>query len=46
MKLGLGAEYALNKDVALRGEYESYRVAAFDSHSNVGQYSLGVRVNF
>jgi OmpA-OmpF porin, OOP family len=46
LKLGLGAEYALNKDVALRGEYENYRVAAFDSHPNVGQYSFGVRVNF
>jgi OOP family OmpA-OmpF porin len=46
LKLGLGAEYALNKNVALRGEYENYRVAAFDSHSNIGQYSFGVRVNF
>lgn len=46
LKLGLGAEYALNKNVALRGEYENYRVAAFDSHPNIGQYSFGVRVNF
>jgi OOP family OmpA-OmpF porin len=46
LKLGLGAEYALNKSVALRGEYEAYRVDAFNSHSNIGQYSLGVRVSF
>jgi OmpA-OmpF porin, OOP family len=46
LKLGLGAEYALNKNLALRGEYEGYRVDAFNSHSNIGQYSLGVRVSF
>ena len=34
------------KSIALRGEYENYRVAAFDSHSNIGQSSFGVRLNF
>jgi OOP family OmpA-OmpF porin len=46
LKLGLGAEYSLSKAVALRGEYENYHVNAFDSHPNIGQYSLGIRVNF
>jgi len=46
LKLGLGAEYALNKNVALRGEYENYHVDAFGGHPNIGQYSVGVRVNF
>ena len=46
LKLGLGAEYALNKSVALRGEYENYHVSAFNGHPNIGQYSFGVRVNF
>ena len=46
LKLGLGAEYALNRNLALRGEYENYRVDAFDGHSNIGQYSFGVRVSF
>jgi len=46
LRLGLGAEYTLSKNIALRGEYENYRVAAFDSHPNIGQYSFGLRVNF
>ena len=46
LKLGLGAEFALNKNIALRGEYENYRVSAFDGHPNIGPYSFGMRVNF
>lgn len=46
LKLGLGAEFAINRSVALRGEYENYHVSAFNSHPNIGQYSFGVRVNF
>ena len=46
VKLGLGAEYALSRSVALRGAYENYRAAEFGSHPNVGQYTLGVRVGF
>jgi OOP family OmpA-OmpF porin len=46
LKLGLGAEYALGNNVALRGEYEHYRPAAFDGHPAIGQYTLGVRVGF
>ena len=46
LKLGLGAEYAISRNVAVRGEYENYRTAAFGGHPNVGQYTLGVRVGF
>jgi OOP family OmpA-OmpF porin len=46
LKLGLGAEYAYSKNVALRGEYENYRVDSFGAHPNVGQYNFGVRVSF
>jgi OOP family OmpA-OmpF porin len=46
LKLGLGAEYAVSRNVALRGEYENYRTAAFGGHPNIGQYTLGVRVGF
>jgi OOP family OmpA-OmpF porin len=46
LKLGVGAEYAISPNVALRGEYENYRADVFGTHSNVGQFNLGVRVSF
>lgn len=46
LKLGLGAEYAISRNVALRGEYENYRAEVFSTHSNVGQFNFGVRVSF
>jgi OOP family OmpA-OmpF porin len=46
LKLGVGAEYALGHNVALRGEYENYRASEFGGHPNVGQYTLGLRVGF
>ena len=46
LKLGLGGEYALNRNVSLRGEYEHYRADAFGGHPGIGQYTFGVRVGF
>jgi OOP family OmpA-OmpF porin len=46
LKLGVGAEYALSKDVALRGEIERYRPDAFGSRINIDQYTFGVRIGF
>ena len=46
LKLGLGAQYALSRNVALRGEVERYRPDVFDAKTNIDQYSLGVKVAF
>ncbi len=46
LKLGVGAEYALSRSVALRGEYENYRAAEFGGHPSIGQYTFGVKVGF
>jgi OOP family OmpA-OmpF porin len=45
-KYGLGAEYALSKSMALRGEWERYRPDLFNSRPNLDQYTLGVRLSF
>ncbi len=44
LKVGLGAQYALTKTVALRGEWERYRTDAFGSNPSINQYTFGVRV--
>jgi OOP family OmpA-OmpF porin len=46
LKLGVGAEYALTRNVSLRGEYENYRAPEFGSHPAIGQYTFGVHVGF
>jgi OOP family OmpA-OmpF porin len=46
LKLGLGAEYALSRNVSLRGEYENYRAPEFGARPTVGQYTFGLRVGF
>ncbi len=46
LKLGLGAQYLLTPNVALRGEWERYRPSVFGGHSNVDLYTIGVRVGF
>jgi OOP family OmpA-OmpF porin len=46
LKLGLGSEYALSHNVALRGEYERYQPAGFGGHPVIGQFTVGVRVGF
>lgn len=46
LKVGAGAEYQLAKNVALRGEWERYRLSAFGGHPKADQFSLGVNVGF
>lgn len=46
LKLGLGAQYMLAHNVALRGEWEQYRTNTFGGHNNIDQYTIGVRVGF
>jgi OmpA-OmpF porin, OOP family len=46
LKTGLGVQYQLNKSVALRGEWERYRLSAFGEHPNADQVSFGVKVGF
>ena len=46
LKLGLGAQYALASNVALRGEWERYHPSAFGDKPNIDQFTLGVRVGF
>ena len=43
---GAGVQYKLNSNVSLRGEWENYRVAVFDEHPNIHQYSFGVKLGF
>ena len=46
LKLGLGAQYSLTSNVALRGEWERYHPSAFGNKPNIDQYTVGVRVGF
>jgi OOP family OmpA-OmpF porin len=46
LKLGAGAQYALTRDVALRGEWERYRPDVFGDKPNIDQYTVGVRYGF
>lgn len=45
-KFGLGAQYQLRPAMALRGEWERYRLDAFGSKSNTDMYSLGAQFSF
>ncbi|NVO07092.1 MAG: porin family protein [Rhodoferax sp.] len=45
-KVGLGAEYALTKSVALRGEWERYELVSFGSRPVADQFTLGVKYGF
>lgn len=46
LKLGLGAQYALGHDMALRGEWERYRPSVFGSRPDVDQFTVGLHVGF
>jgi OOP family OmpA-OmpF porin len=45
-KVGLGAQYNLTSNLAVRGEWERYRSKLFDGHPNLDQYTVGVRFAF
>ena len=46
LKLGAGLQYDLSSRVALRGEWNRYRLDAYGSGNQTDQYSLGVKVGF
>ena len=46
LKLGLGAQYSLTSNIALRGEWERYHPSVFGDKPNIDQYTFGVRVGF
>jgi OmpA-OmpF porin, OOP family len=46
VKLGAGAEYQFSKTLAVRGEWERYRLNAFGSHPNTDQLSIGLKMGF
>jgi OOP family OmpA-OmpF porin len=46
LKVGLGAEYAISKSVAIRGEWERYQLTGFGNNPNADQFTIGVKVGF
>lgn len=46
LKLGLGAEYALSKTLALRGEWERYELKVFNEKPTADLYSIGLKLSF
>lgn len=47
LKLGAGVQYELTRSTALRAEYERYHLnGAYDSHANIGQFTVGVKTSF
>lgn len=46
LKVGLGAQYALTSNVAIRGEWERYQLKAFGDSPNTDQYTVGLKVAF
>ena len=46
LKVGLGAQYSLTSNVAIRGEWERYQMKVFDATTNADQYTIGLRVAF
>ena len=46
LKVGLGAEYALSKRMALRGEWERYQLPGFGSTPTADQFTMGLKFGF
>jgi OOP family OmpA-OmpF porin len=46
LKLGLGAEYALNRNISLRGEVERYEPKEFGSTRAINQPTVGLHIGF
>lgn len=45
-KFGLGVQYKLTANMSIRGEWERYRLDAFDRKSNTDQFGVGVNWAF
>jgi OmpA-OmpF porin, OOP family len=46
LKLGLGLQYELTPQIALRGEWSRYHLSSFSSHTGIDQYSIGLKYGF
>jgi OOP family OmpA-OmpF porin len=46
LKLGLGAQYALSRQLALRADWERYRPSAFGTKPNIDQFTVGAQYSF
>jgi len=46
LKLGVGAQYALSNNVALRAQADRYHADAFGEKPDVDQFTVGVKVGF
>lgn len=47
LKLGVGLQYDLSRQVALRVQYDRYHFTnAFDAKPNAGEYSIGFKLGF
>ena len=46
LKYGLGVEYALSKQMAVRGEWERSQLKVFNDTPNADLYSVGLKFNF
>ncbi|MBI3712471.1 MAG: outer membrane beta-barrel protein [Burkholderiales bacterium] len=44
--IGLGLNYKISKEVALRGEFESRRVKLFDEKARVNTFTVGAQYSF
>lgn len=45
-KVGLGLQYALTPNMAIRGEWARYQPNAFGDNPDTGQYTVGLSVGF
>lgn len=46
LKAGLGVQYDITPNLGVRGEYERYRVEAFDRNPQIGLFSVGLNAKF
>jgi OOP family OmpA-OmpF porin len=45
-KVGAGVQYDITQNLGVRGEYERYRVEAFDQNPKVDLFSVGLNLKF
>lgn len=46
LKVGVGAQYAIDSRTSVRGEWERYHTDVFDGKPDIDQYTVGVRIAF